>query len=174
MTQEQQKTLDGLNIAIQMEIDGKEFYSKAAAASANELGKKLLNTLAGEEDIHRKVFIGIYESIKSKRGWPAVDFHPDGGRGLRTVFSETLAKSGTSIKVGNSEVDAVLTARNMETKTFDFYRRQMAAATEKAEEDFYERLASQEQEHNLILADYYEYLKNPAGWFVKKEHPSLD
>ena len=31
-----------------------------------------------------------------------------------------------------------------------------------------------EKEHQLVLLDYYEYLKDPAGWFVKKEHPSLD
>ncbi|GAI26187.1 unnamed protein product, partial [marine sediment metagenome] len=40
--------------------------------------------------------------------------------------------------------------------------------------DFYETLAAEEREHHLILLDYYEYLKDPAGWFVKKEHPSLD
>ncbi|GAH21770.1 unnamed protein product, partial [marine sediment metagenome] len=27
---------------------------------------------------------------------------------------------------------------------------------------------------HLVLLDYYEYLKDPAGWFVRKEHPSLD
>jgi hypothetical protein len=35
-------------------------------------------------------------------------------------------------------------------------------------------VAAEEREHHLILLDYYEYLKDPAGWFVKKEHPSLD
>jgi len=27
---------------------------------------------------------------------------------------------------------------------------------------------------DIILLDYYEYLKDPAGWFTKKERPSLD
>jgi len=30
------------------------------------------------------------------------------------------------------------------------------------------------QAHELALIDYYDYLSDPAGWFVKKEHPSLD
>ena len=47
-------------------------------------------------------------------------------------------------------------------------------ATYGAERDFYETLAAEEREHYLILLDYYEYLKDPAGWFVKGEHPSLD
>ena len=50
MTTEQDKTLEALQIAIQMEIDGKEFYLKASRESSNELGKKLLQALAGEED----------------------------------------------------------------------------------------------------------------------------
>jgi hypothetical protein len=35
-------------------------------------------------------------------------------------------------------------------------------------------VASEEKEHYLILLDYFEYLKDPAAWFVQKEHPSLD
>ena len=39
---------------------------------------------------------------------------------------------------------------------------------------FYQALSAQEKEHHLILLDYYEYLKDPAAWFVEKEHHSLD
>jgi len=35
-------------------------------------------------------------------------------------------------------------------------------------------VAAEEKEHYLILLDYYEFLKDPSGWFVGKEHPSLD
>jgi rubrerythrin len=168
---EQGKIIEGLQTALQMEIDGKEFYTKASQASGNELGKKLLAQLAIEEDYHRRVFVSIYESIKKREGWPEVDFHPDGGSALRTLFSRNLAPEVMTTK---SELDAVTTARAMETRTYDFYQSQKKQAGHPGERDFYDRLAAQEQEHNLLLADYYEYLQNPAGWFVKKEHPSLD
>ena len=41
MTNEQEKTLEVLRFAVQMEIDGKEYYEKASKASGNKLGKKL-------------------------------------------------------------------------------------------------------------------------------------
>ncbi len=63
---------------------------------------------------------------------------------------------------------------DMENKTYDFYKSQGKNATYDAERDFYEALAAQERGHHMVLLDYYEYLKDPAGWFVKKEHPSLD
>jgi rubrerythrin len=171
MASGQQKTVEGLQTALQMEIDGKEFYAKASQASGNELGKKLLAQLASEEDYHRRIFASIYESIRKRQGWPEVEFHPDGGGALRTVFSANLASAA---KTSESELDAVTTARAMETKTYDFYQAQKKQASHPAEKDFYDRLAAQEQQHNLVLADYYEYLQNPEGWFVKKEHPSLD
>ena len=89
MVTEQDKTLDALQIAIQMETDGKEYYLKTSQESNNELGKKLLESLATEEDIHRQKFAEIYTAIRSRKAWPVSDFQPDGGNRLRTIFAKT-------------------------------------------------------------------------------------
>jgi rubrerythrin len=174
MKSEQNKTMQALQTAIQMEIDGKEFYLKASQESSNELGKKLLQTLATEEDYHRQKFEEIYSAIESKKDWPKTDFQPDGGKRLRTIFARSIEETGSSTKSLATELDAVQTAMDMENKTRDFYESQEGNATYDAERDFYETVAAEEKEHYLILMDYYEYLKDPAGWFVGKEHPSLD
>ena len=174
MTTEQDRTLAALEIAIQMEIDGKEFYLKAAQDSSNELGKELLQSLASEEDIHRQKFEEIYESIRSRKAWPVTDFKPDGGKKLRTVFANSMEKTGYVTQSLATELDAVQAAMDMENKTYDFYKKQVDTATYAAEKDFYEALAVQERAHHQVLLDYYEYLKDPAGWFVRTEHPSLD
>jgi rubrerythrin len=170
MEAEQDKTLRALQVAIQMEVDGKEFYLKASRESGNELGKKLLASLASEEDVHRQKFEEIYRALREKKGWPETDFTPDGGKSLRTLFA--VASSG--VKAQASELDAVKTAMAMENKTYDYYKDQSRTATYDGERDFYQALMAQEREHYLVLLDYYEYLKDPAGWFVQKEHPSLD
>lgn len=54
------------------------------------------------------------------------------------------------------------------------YKSRAKIATHDAEREFYQALAGEEREHYLSLLDYYEYLKDPAGWFVTQEHPSLD
>ncbi len=174
MPTEHDKTRGVLETAIQMEIDGKEFYMKASQASNNELGKKLLVKLAEEEDIHRKVFEDIYENISKEKGWPSNEFRPDGGKGLRTIFSEAIEGMESDVKAMPTELDAVKTAMDMENKTYDFYRSRIGKANYEAEKKFYETLAIQEEEHHKVLLDYYEFLKDPAAWFVLKEHPSLD
>ena len=174
MVTEQDKTLEALQIAIQMEIDGKEYYLKASQESTNELGKKLLQSLAIEEDTHRQKFEEIYDAIRNKKAWPVTNFQPDGGKRLRTIFARATEGMGSDIKALATELDNIQTAMDMENKTYDFYKSQGENAAYDAERDFYQTLAAEEREHHLILLDYYEYLKDPAGWFVKKEHPSLD
>ncbi|GAI03232.1 unnamed protein product, partial [marine sediment metagenome] len=173
MEAEQNKTLEALQIAIQMEIDGKEYYLKASHESRNELGRKLLQSLATEEDTHRQKFEDIYNAIRNKKAWPVTDFQPDGGKRLRTIFARATEEMGSNIKAPATELDAIQTAMDMENKTYDFYKSQGENAAHEAERDFYQTLAAEEREHHLILLDYYEYLKDPAGWFVSKEHPSL-
>jgi rubrerythrin len=174
MVAEQNKTLAAVRTAIQMEIDGKEFYLKISKESSNELGKKLLASLASEEDIHREKFEEIGEALQSKKAWLRTDFQPDGGRELRTIFAQATEKMGAEIKAPATELDAIKIAMDMENKTYDFYKAQSKNATYDVEREFYEALAAQEREHHQVLLDYYEFLKNPAAWFVSQEHPSLD
>jgi len=174
MTIEQDKTLQALQIAIQMEIDGKEFYLKTSRESSNELGRKLLESLSAEEDIHRQKFEKIYEAIQGEKTWPAMELPPEQGQGLRTVFAEATSRIGSDIKPRTTELEAVETAMAMENKTYDYYKSQEDKTVYDAEKDFYDKLAAVERGHHQILLDYYEFLKDPAGWFVKKEHPSLD
>ncbi len=174
METEQDKTVKGLQLAIQMEIDGKEYYRKVSQSSDNQLGKELFQSLAAEEDIHRQKFEGIYNAIRSKKAWPKIDFQPDRGKTLRTVFAKATEEIGSDIKAPATELDAIQTAMDMENKTYDFYKSQGKNASYDAERDFYQALAAEERIHHSVLLDYYEYLKDPGGWFVKKEHPSLD
>ena len=174
MVTEQDKTLKALQIAIQMEIDGKEYYLKASQESSNELGRKLLQSLADEEDFHQQKFEEIYNAICDRKDWPITDFWPDRGKGLRTMFVRATEEIDLNIRAPATEIDAVQTAMDMENKTHDFYKSQGEKANYDSERNFYDSLAAEEKGHHLILLDYYEYLKDPAGWFVKKEHPSLD
>lgn len=174
MPTEQDKTIDALKYAIQMEIDGKAFYLKSSQESGNELGRKLLESLAQAEDYHRKTFEQIFTTFSNKQGWPMVDFKVDGGRTMRTIFAKEIAKKPPQIKPAKSELDAVQKAQEMEAKSYDFYHARSEQAESAVEREFFEMVAAEEREHQLVLNDYSEFLRNPAGWFVKTEKPSLD
>jgi rubrerythrin len=171
---EHNKTAQALQVAIKMELDGKEFYLRASRQSSNEAGKKLMASLAAEEDIHRQKFVEIFKSIEAKKGWPAIDYKSDGGRALQTLFARATKELGTKVKVGSTELDTVKIAMDMEKKTYDYYQAQLTSATHATEKSFYEELSAQERKHHMVLQDYYEYIKDPAQYFTIKEHHSLD
>ncbi|MFC1917610.1 ferritin family protein [Chloroflexota bacterium] len=174
MTEELDKTLGALKYAIQMEIDGKAYYLKASEQSSNDMGKKLLKSLAEEEDIHLKKFQQIYDALSRKQGWPAVEYHEDDGKALKTIFARESEKPGTIASGSTKELEAVQGAINMEVKSYDYYTAHGKKATGNTERAFFGALAAQERHHQLVLLDYYEYLKDPAAYFVEKEHHSLD
>jgi len=174
MENEHDKTAAALRMAIQMEKDGKEYYLKASQESGNDLGRKLLESLAEEEDLHQQQFTKIYIAISDNKAWPKVKFKPDGGKGLKTVFTQAIDKVGSEAQPMDTELEALQTAMSMENKTYDFYTARGRDAAYDAEKKFYQALAAQEKGHHQVLLDYYEYLKDPAAYFVEKEHPSLE
>jgi len=174
MVNENEKTLEGLRVAVQMEIDGKDFYLKASRESSNEMGRKLLESLSAEEDQHRQKFEQIYQTLQQKKSWPSVKLEPTRRQQLKTFFAQQAREIGSSIITLTTELEAVDTAMDMENKSYDFYKARSRNATFAAEKDFYEAVAAEETEHHRLLRDYYEYLKDPVQWFQQKEHPLMD
>jgi len=170
MANDRAKTIEALKMALQMEIDGKTFYLKAAKASGNALGNKLFNTLAKEEDAHRLKFKAIFEAIQAKENWPEVEIEQVAEAELKTVFAQAPAQ----LELRSSEMADVQIALDMENKTRDFYQAQAAKASFKIEKDYYQVLAKEETQHHKALFDYSEYLKNPADYYTMKERHSLD
>ncbi len=175
MTQEQQRTLEAIQFAVQMEIDGKEYYLKVSRESGNELGRRLLESLAAEEDKHRQRFVRIYEAIRSEQDWPIILPQAGEERKLRTVFAEATKKiKSKKVRVRDTELDAVQTAMKMENRSYDYYQGQAAKAAKKVERDFYQAISAEESYHHQVLLEYYEYLRDPVIYFAAKERPSLD
>ncbi|MBI2836090.1 MAG: ferritin family protein [Chloroflexi bacterium] len=173
MATEQDQTLTVLQYAIRMEIDGKEYYLKCSHDSRNSFGKKLLTALAGAEDVHRWRFQQIFDALSAKKAWPKVSLDSP-NRELKTIFAEALRQEASATKGATTELEAVKKGIDLETRSYDYYSKQGKAARYAGEKEFYEALAAEEREHHLALLDYQEYLGNPASWFVKKEHSSLD
>ena len=163
-----------LQLAVRMEVDGKEFYRKASQKSSNRLAKELFQQLADEEDVHRKKFEEIYATLKRGQNWPDVGAPAEEGKGLKSLFAEATKALGSKFEVAESELEAIKVAMDMEVKSQDLYHSRSQESTLPVEKRFYETLAGEERGHYLALVDSHEYLSDPAGWFTKKEHWSLD
>jgi rubrerythrin len=174
MESEQARTIKVLQLAVQMEADGKEFYQKASRKSSNKLAKELFRQLANEEDAHRKKFVEIYEALKRGQNWPDAGSPFEKGKRLKSLFAEATKALGSKFEVAESEFEAIKIAMDMEIRSYNLYYSRSKESTIPVERRFYETLAGEERGHHLALLDSYEYLSDPVGWFTKKEHWSLD
>ena len=174
MEDEQARTMKVLQLAVKMEVDGKEFYQKASRKSSNKLAKELFRQLANEEDIHRKKFEETYKALKRGHDWPDVEPPFEKGKKIKSLFAEASKALGTRFKIAESELEAIKAAMDMEIRSYNLYHSRSAESTLPAEKQFYKNLAGEERGHHLALLDSYEYLSDPTGWFTKKEHWSLD
>lgn len=174
MDTEQLKIIEGLKLAIQIEIDGKKYYEEAAEKSISALGKQLFEWLAGEEDKHRNRFEQIYDAIRNRKSWPRIIIEPGGENRARNVFLEAARNNPEDMTDNSTEQDIIVKALDMEDKTYNLYKERSKSAKSAAERNFYEALAAEERGHFLALTDYREYLIDPAGYFTRTERHSLD
>lgn len=172
MIEGQQEVLEALRFAIQMELDGKEYYLQAGREAGDKLGKELFQWLAGEEDKHRQRFEQIYESLRKDKGWPYIAVNPEAGKGWSNLFSRAVVGGG--LTGADKGLDPATKAMEMEEKSRKYYETQSQKALPEVAKNFYSALAAEERGHYLALVEYREYLMDPAGWFRKVEHHSLD
>jgi rubrerythrin len=172
--QEQKNTLEAVKFSIQMEIDGKKYYLEASRRSTNKAGKELFQWLAAEEDKHRRIFAGIFDAIRKQKAWPEVRLAAGKGIKLETLFSKEMRAMQPDDKGKDGEIESISGAMEMENKTREFYISRHKQAAYDGEKKLYTALAAEEEGHYLALVDYREYLIDPAGYFRKAEHHSLD
>jgi rubrerythrin len=174
MKEGQKAIIDALKYALQMEIDGKKFYSLTARESTNRVGKDLYSWLAGQEELHYRRFEEIYSALTAGKGWPAASLNPGKPVKLGTLFSGLIREEGKAAGAGAAETGPADKAIEMEIKSRDYYRQRADEASSDAEKKFFRDVSAEEQGHYLALVDYREYVTDPDGWFTRTEHHLLE
>jgi rubrerythrin len=154
--------IEGIKTAIQMEVDGNNFYTLAAKGTGDKMGKAAFQTLADEEQGHMDFLMAQYKSVCDtgcinpdlKLG-PKADLS-----GSNPIFSADMAKR---IKFAQVEMSALSIGIMLELSSIEFYKKHAAEETEPAVREFYNELAGWEKGHydalfrqqNALREDYY-------------------
>jgi hypothetical protein len=170
----QKAIIAALKYALQMELDGKKFYTMAAGESANRVGKDLYTWLAGQEGLHYRRFEEIYTLITAGKGW--TDTRAFTGKPVKmgTLFSKLIKEAGTPSAPAGAEIDSADKAVELEIKSRDYYRQRADEASSDDEKKFFQSISAEEQGHYLALIDYKEYITDPVDWFTRTEHHLLE
>jgi len=166
MVKNQDKTaMNVLEEAKCLEQQGQAFYRQAAEKTKNEKGKQLFLSLAKDEAMHESLIQREILHLLDEGYWVelletqeatcdlSVPIFPPGREGLKKA-----------VKADANDVDAVVTALEMETKSYDLYRREGEAAKDTAARQMYTFLAAQERNHFDLLMANYESMERYGGW----------
>ena len=175
MSNPDDRSVQMLCAALEMEEKGKAFYEKALAASRNPMAREIFQTLIADEIVHRERIQKIYDSLTKESGWQRDWEHlvcpvHDWG----TVFRDLAAKYSQSGAAEADDLQAVELARDFEIRSIEFYESHLTLATDPVEQAFLKQMIQEEKNHYRALQDTRYYLTDPEGWFIEKERAGLE
>lgn len=168
------KRSDALGIAIRMEEEGIQFYSKAAEQAENTLAKKMFASLVKDEERHRAIFqeMATQEGVRPSRANELEESSP--AKRIQSIFKGAAAKAKKSLKSTDEVVRALDIALGMEEKAYLFYAGAAKTMADALEKEILLKIAEEENEHFRILNDTRLYLTYPEMWNIIQEKPVID
>ncbi|MEW6387050.1 MAG: ferritin family protein [Thermodesulfobacteriota bacterium] len=173
MVTTQEYLLNALKDAIQMEVDGRQFYLEAAAKVKSTGVREILEYLAESEKYHIEKFTQIYQDLQKDPGWTETmaAFQPPQQQPYVCVLAMTKDDQGTG---GKDDLQALKTGIKMEECSIDYYTKLAKEVTNPLARRFFMSLAHEERGHLLYLLDMHNYLSDPADWFYVKQMSHVD
>ena len=154
--------MDIIKFALKMEMDGKMFYEKQAANETNPELKKILLTLAEEEQRHYEIFKRWQDDPSDVSGGNILD----GAKTLAMVKNifQTMADQPDQPPFGDDVISAWTEALRIEEKSEKFYKEKAAEESNPARKDMLQRIAAEEYNHVKMIDGVLMFLKQPADF----------
>jgi len=156
-----------LQTGARKESDAHDFYLRAADGTDHPLGKRMFERLADEEAKHEQLLQSWADhgACPADAGFPETD--PD-------ILKRAQARIDRVVKPGAADVEAIQIGQEMERKAIAFYQEGADAAEDGESRKLLLRLKAEEDKHLALLADLYEYMRNPNLWSIADEHHHFD
>lgn len=153
--------MDIADFAMKMELDGRAYYEKQAAQTSHPELKKILLTLAEEEEVHYRFFKTMKENPASLASTRLTG--PETLNQVKNIFEE-MARRTDPTPFGADALSAWAEARRVEEKSVAFYHEQATAETDPGRRALLEQIAEEERNHILMIDGIMIFLKQPAAF----------
>ena len=173
MSNVQEYLLKALKDALQMEVDGRQFYLEGAKKVKNDGVRQILEYLAESEVYHIKKFNQIYQSLEKDPNWSEqlAEFKPPKSEPYACVMAMGQVDQGTG---GKDDLEALKTGLKMEQCAIDYYTKLAKETPVPLARRFFMSLAHEERGHYLMLMDMHNYLTLPEDWFYVTQMGHVD
>ncbi len=171
---DQKDRLNALEVALNNETREREFYLKNAKRTKNSLGKKMFQQIGDDELEHYERLKQLHQKWAKQEKWPETVPLKVKDTIVKDILLEFVKKVDKTAKGDLDDLEAVRTALDFEAKGAKFYAELRESVSNPKEKQFFDLLSKMENEHYVSLKDTEEYFIDPASWYVKVEHHTLD
>jgi len=166
--------LEILTNAIEMELEGKEFFARAAEQVANQRTKDTFTGLVKQEERHVQVLSAEFERLSQGKSWASLR-ELDGqkaGQGVPSVFKDREIKR---IKMGATagELEALKLGIEVEKKSIEYYTNAGISVDNPKAKEIFRWLVGEEGGHLTILSAEHDY-RSRSGYYYDKAEFSLE
>jgi len=169
----QEYMLKALKDAVQMEIEGRQFYLEAAKKVKSPGVRDIMEYLAESEKYHIEKFNEVYRSLEKDPGWneTMAAFNPPKHEPFVCVMAMTKDEQGAG---GDDDLQALKTGIKMEECSIDYYTKLAKETNNPLARRFFMSVAHEERGHYLTLMDMHNYLTMPEDWFYVTQGGHVD
>jgi rubrerythrin len=169
----QEYMLQALKDAVQMEVEGRQFYLEAAKKVKSPGVREIMEYLAESEKYHIEKFNEIYRSLEKEPGWTETlaAFNPPQHEPYVCVMAMTKDKQGAG---GQDDLQALKTGIKMEECSIDYYTKLARETNNPLARRFFMSVAHEERGHYLTLLDMHNFLTLPEDWFYVTQKSHVD
>ncbi len=173
-----QEALKALETALQMEVEGHEYYVKAAARVSWPEGTETLLDLARDEMEHIRILKAEHAALVAGQDWLAPEkVAPRMAAGeLKPlpVFEKNEAVIAGMVDDRADALEVLDVAIRNEYKSHTFYAAEEKKAQSPEARAVFTWLVKEEKAHQKTLTDYASYLGAHHEWLMERERPILE
>ena len=150
------------DLAMEMEKDGEKYYRQLAEKTSNSGMKNILGMLAEDEAKHFQVLQKLKDSIKVELPSTLIL------SGSKNIFQQLHEeKKWDDIPV--DQIDLYKKARDIETRSFDFYMEKAKTHSDQATRKMFFLIAEEEKRHEFLLEHLVQFVSRPQTWLENAE-----
>lgn len=178
MNHAEQEALKAIETAIQLELEGHQFYVKSAAGVSWPEGAETLLDLAKDEIEHIRILKAEHAALIAGRDWLSMEqVAPrlaSGEAKPLPVFEKSEAVIAGMVDDRADALQILDMAIRNEYKSHTFYSEQAKAASSEEARRIWHWLVKEEKGHQATLSDYAKYLGAHNEWLLEHERPILE
>ncbi|KPK72582.1 MAG: hypothetical protein AMJ79_15610 [Phycisphaerae bacterium SM23_30] len=146
--------METLDFALQMEIEGIEFYQQAAQKVTDPAAKNMLLSLVQDEKRHQQVILDLKKQNPAQlRGTPL--------KGVKNVFQQLADEERPFIDENDHLSRLLENALEIEAKSVDLYYQLASEADDLQQKQLWRALEDEEIQHEKLMRLTLEYINKP-------------